>query len=83
MSLPASPSASSTRRGARPWTWLAAEFPDFPPYAGEFEPVEAGQKAGEEVGTLVVRLGEQEQRVPLTLAADLPDAGLSYKLTRF
>ena len=49
----------------------------------EFEPVEAGQKAGEEVGTLVVRLGEQEQRVPLTLAADLPDAGLSYKLTRF
>ena len=45
--------------------------------------MEAGQKAGEEVGTLVVRLGEQEQRVPLTLAADLPDAGLSYKLTRF
>lgn len=49
----------------------------------EFDAVTAGTKAGEQVGTLLVRLGEQEQRVPITLAADLPDAGLSYKLTRF
>ena len=49
----------------------------------EFDVVTADQKAGEQVGTLLVRLGEQEQRVPITLAADLPGAGLSYKLTRF
>ena len=49
----------------------------------ELDSIEAGQKAGAQVGWLTVRLGEQEQRVPLTLAADLPGAGLSYKLTRF
>jgi D-alanyl-D-alanine carboxypeptidase len=49
----------------------------------EFDEVPAGLKAGDQVGTLLVRLGEQEQRVPITLAADLPGAGLSYKLTRF
>jgi D-alanyl-D-alanine carboxypeptidase (penicillin-binding protein 5/6) len=49
----------------------------------EFDEVPAGVKAGDPVGTLIVRLGEQEQRVPITLAADLARAGLSYKLTRF
>ena len=49
----------------------------------EFDVVTGDQEAGEQVGTLLVRLGEQEQRVPITLAADLPGAGLSYKLTRF
>ena len=49
----------------------------------EFDEVPAGVKAGDPVGTLLVRLGEQEQRVPITLAADLAGAGISYKLTRF
>jgi D-alanyl-D-alanine carboxypeptidase (penicillin-binding protein 5/6) len=49
----------------------------------EYDEVSAGSRAGDEVGSLLVRLGEQEQRVPLVLAADLPDAGISYKLTRF
>ena len=49
----------------------------------EYGEVKAGRKAGNQVGWLIVRLGEQEQRVPLVLAADLPGAGLSYKLTRF
>jgi D-alanyl-D-alanine carboxypeptidase (penicillin-binding protein 5/6) len=48
----------------------------------EMDPVKAGQKAGDQVGWLVVALGEQEQRVPLVLAGDIPGAGLSYKLTR-
>jgi D-alanyl-D-alanine carboxypeptidase len=49
----------------------------------EIEDVPAEGRAGDEVGTLLVRVGEQEQRVPIALAADLPGAGLSYKLTRF
>ena len=49
----------------------------------EIDEVPAEGRAGDEVGTLLVRVGEQEQRVPIALAADLPGAGLSYKLTRF
>jgi D-alanyl-D-alanine carboxypeptidase (penicillin-binding protein 5/6) len=49
----------------------------------EYSEVTAGYQAGDQVGSLIVRLGEQEQIVPLVLAADLPGAGISYKLTRF
>lgn len=49
----------------------------------ELDPVGPEQKAGDQVGTLTVRLGEQEQQVPLTLADDIPGASTSYKLTRF
>jgi hypothetical protein len=46
-------------------------------------PVKAGQAAGTEVGSLLLRLGEQERRIPLVLGEDLPSAGLAWKLTRF
>jgi D-alanyl-D-alanine carboxypeptidase (penicillin-binding protein 5/6) len=49
----------------------------------EIDGVSGSQKAGEQVGWLNVRLGEQEQRVPLTLSSDIESAGLIYKLTRF
>ncbi len=49
----------------------------------EYTTVKADMKAGDLVGDLIVRVGEQEQHVPLLLASDLPSAGLSYKLTRF
>jgi D-alanyl-D-alanine carboxypeptidase (penicillin-binding protein 5/6) len=48
-----------------------------------YSPVKAGMKKGDNVGELVVKLGEQEQHVPLVLASDLPGAGFSYKLTNF
>ena len=48
-----------------------------------YSPVKAGMKKGDLVGELVVKLGEQEQHVPLVLDADLPGAGFSYKLTHF
>ncbi|HXH22338.1 MAG TPA: D-alanyl-D-alanine carboxypeptidase [Dehalococcoidia bacterium] len=48
----------------------------------ELNQVRGGMRAGTEVGTLVLRLGEQERRVPLTLARDLPKAGVLWRLTR-
>jgi serine-type D-Ala-D-Ala carboxypeptidase (penicillin-binding protein 5/6) len=49
----------------------------------QYDEVPAGGQEGDQVGTLLVRLGEQEQRVPVVLAGDLPGAGFGYKLTRF
>jgi hypothetical protein len=39
-------------------------------------------KAGDQVGWLNVKIGEQEARVPLTLARDIDGAGIAWKLTR-
>ncbi|HWO72866.1 MAG TPA: D-alanyl-D-alanine carboxypeptidase [Dehalococcoidia bacterium] len=49
----------------------------------EIEDVSAPKGAGEQVGWLEVRLGEQEARVPLTLDGALDGPGLLWKLTRF
>jgi hypothetical protein len=38
--------------------------------------------AGAQVGWLSLRLGEQERRVPVHLATDLPGPGLIWRLTR-
>jgi hypothetical protein len=48
----------------------------------EFDEIEAPLPAGEQVGWLTLRLGEQERRVPLTLARDLPKASILWRLTR-
>jgi D-alanyl-D-alanine carboxypeptidase (penicillin-binding protein 5/6) len=48
----------------------------------EFGELEPGMKADTEVGTLILRLGEQERRVPLKLAEELPGAGILWRLTR-
>ncbi len=48
----------------------------------EIDPLKAPMKAGEQVGWLNLKLGEQQQRIPLNLAQDLPKAGLLWKLTR-
>jgi D-alanyl-D-alanine carboxypeptidase (penicillin-binding protein 5/6) len=48
----------------------------------EIDPLKAPMKAGEQVGWLDLKLGEQQQRIPLNLAQDLPKAGLFWKLTR-
>jgi D-alanyl-D-alanine carboxypeptidase len=48
----------------------------------EFGTLKAGMKAGTLVGWLTLRLGDQERRVPLHLAKDLPGAGVVWKLTR-
>jgi D-alanyl-D-alanine carboxypeptidase (penicillin-binding protein 5/6) len=49
----------------------------------EIEDIDPGQKGGEQVGWLNVRLGEQEQRVPLALAKDVGNPDIFWKLTRF
>jgi len=49
----------------------------------EIEDASAPKEAGEQVGWLEVKLGEQEARVPLTLAEALDGPGLLWKLTRF
>lgn len=49
----------------------------------ELEPIDAGAQRGELAGWLNVRVGAQEQRVPIVLADDLEGAGLVYRLTRF
>lgn len=49
----------------------------------EIENVPAEGKAGDQVGWLNVKIGDQEARVPLTLARDLDGAGIAWKLTRF
>jgi D-alanyl-D-alanine carboxypeptidase (penicillin-binding protein 5/6) len=46
---------------------------------GDLKP---GMKADTQVGTLVLRLGEQERRIPLKLAEELPAAGILWRLTR-
>jgi D-alanyl-D-alanine carboxypeptidase (penicillin-binding protein 5/6) len=48
----------------------------------EMDPLKAGMRADTQVGWLNLRLGEQERRVPLKLAQDLPGAGVVWKLTR-
>jgi D-alanyl-D-alanine carboxypeptidase (penicillin-binding protein 5/6) len=48
----------------------------------EFDEIKAPLPAGERVGWLTLRLGEQERRVPLTLAKPLPKAGILWRLTR-
>ena len=48
----------------------------------EIDALKAGMKAGTQVGWLSLRLGEQEKRVPLKLARDLPKAGIFWRLTR-
>lgn len=50
--------------------------------------VELGQlkaplKAGDRAGSLTLRLGEQERRVPLLVAADVPKPDVVWRLTRF
>ena len=49
----------------------------------EITEVPADGKQGDQVGWLTVRIGEQEQRVPLVLARDIEGAGIAWKLTRF
>ena len=49
----------------------------------EIEGVPPDGKAGDQVGWLNVKIGEQEARVPLTLARDIDGAGIAWKLTRF
>ena len=48
----------------------------------EFSPVEAPQAAGSEAGSLVLKLGDQEQRVPVVLAKKLSGPGLFWRLFR-
>jgi D-alanyl-D-alanine carboxypeptidase (penicillin-binding protein 5/6) len=48
----------------------------------ELEPIEAPLAAGDQVGWLDVRLGEQQRRVPLVLATDLEGAPLLWRLTQ-
>ena len=48
----------------------------------EIDSLKAPLRAGDQVGWLNLKLGEQTQRVPLKLAADLPKAGIVWKLTR-
>lgn len=49
----------------------------------EIEKVPSSGKAGDQVGWLNVKVGEQEKRVPLVLAKDLGGPGIAWKLTRF
>ncbi|MPZ48697.1 MAG: hypothetical protein GEU75_05185 [Dehalococcoidia bacterium] len=48
----------------------------------EYDAIQAPRAAGDQVGWLNLKLGEQERRVPLTLAEDLRKAGLIWRLTR-
>jgi D-alanyl-D-alanine carboxypeptidase (penicillin-binding protein 5/6) len=48
----------------------------------EIDRVKAPLRAGDQVGWLNLKLGEQTQRIPLVLASDLPKASLIWKLTR-
>jgi D-alanyl-D-alanine carboxypeptidase (penicillin-binding protein 5/6) len=48
----------------------------------EFDEVKAPLSAGDQVGWLNLRLGEQERRVALNLAQDLPKAGMIWRLSR-
>jgi D-alanyl-D-alanine carboxypeptidase (penicillin-binding protein 5/6) len=48
----------------------------------EIDPIETPLAAGDQVGWLDVRLGEQQRRVPLVLAAALPSAPLLWRLTQ-
>jgi D-alanyl-D-alanine carboxypeptidase (penicillin-binding protein 5/6) len=48
----------------------------------QLDPVEAPLAAGAQVGWLNIRLGEQQRRVPLVLAAALPGAPLLWRLTQ-
>jgi D-alanyl-D-alanine carboxypeptidase (penicillin-binding protein 5/6) len=50
--------------------------------AVQLDPIEAPLAAGDQVGWLEVRLGEQQRRVPLVLAADLPGAPFLWRLTQ-
>ncbi len=49
----------------------------------QVNPLKTPAKAGTQVGTLVVSLGEQTQQVPLVLAKDVGGAGITWKLFRF
>jgi D-alanyl-D-alanine carboxypeptidase (penicillin-binding protein 5/6) len=48
----------------------------------ELDPIEAPLAAGTRVGWLTLRIGEQERRVPINLARDLPKPGILWRLTR-
>jgi len=48
----------------------------------QLDPLKAPLKKGDQVGWLELKLGEQQARVPLTLASDLPKAGVLWRLTR-
>jgi D-alanyl-D-alanine carboxypeptidase (penicillin-binding protein 5/6) len=48
----------------------------------EIDSLKAGTPAETRVGWLNLRLGEQERRIPLKLARELPKAGLVWRLTR-
>jgi D-alanyl-D-alanine carboxypeptidase (penicillin-binding protein 5/6) len=50
--------------------------------AVEIDPLKAPVGKDDQIGFLTLKLGEQEQRVPLKLARDLPKAGIVWKLTR-
>jgi D-alanyl-D-alanine carboxypeptidase (penicillin-binding protein 5/6) len=49
----------------------------------EFDQVKAPLKAGSQVGWLTLTVGEQQQRIPMVLKDDLPNAGFFWRLTRF
>jgi serine-type D-Ala-D-Ala carboxypeptidase (penicillin-binding protein 5/6) len=49
----------------------------------EVDNISPGKSAGEQVGWVDLKLGEQARRLPLVLAKDLNGAGIFWRLTRF
>ena len=48
----------------------------------EYNEIEAPLAQGAAVGSLILKLGEQERRVPIVLSEPLPSAGIAWRLTR-
>jgi serine-type D-Ala-D-Ala carboxypeptidase (penicillin-binding protein 5/6) len=49
----------------------------------EVDDISPGKSAGEQVGWVNLKLGEQARRLPLVLGEDLKSAGILWRLTRF